>query len=130
MPGDVAQATAVDVMPYALAAAYTEMLEWPVQVDGPYSDGRTNRQAQATDAGKRSWRLARPLTDTELALHVEHFEERRGPLEPFYFYSEESQHDPTGVLTPGRYLVRYASSISFAWAAPRTKTEFQLEEIR
>ena len=129
MPGIVTQAAVATVLPVGLASLYVEALEWPCQQDGPYADGSTNRRVNSAES-RRSWQLERRCTPSEFNALVGFFSSRKGPQEAFYFYPVKAQHDPTGVLTTGRNLVRFASAMQAGYSLGRDPLSFSLIEIR
>jgi len=116
------------VLPFALASAFAQTITWPVVPSGPYADGRVQQRVDGI-VSRRSWLLTRRLTYTEWGLLKDFYAARKGPLEPFYCYFTKAEHDPTGVSTAGRYLVRFEGGLSAEYQMSRHVASLQLIEV-
>lgn len=110
MPGSVQNAAPATVLPNSLCRAFTRSQTYPV-VENEYRNGESQRAALAATSRKR-WRLAKRLTPALLLELRDFYDARKGPTEAFYFYdpydtNPKFSHDPTGVVTTGRYTVRF-----------------------
>lgn len=133
MPGSVANAAPATVLPDTLSRAFARAFGWPVNVN-EYRLGESQR-AYLAGTSRKSWRLAKRLSASDLDDLRDFFEDRGGSTEPFYFYdpwetSPKFTPDPTGVETTGRYTVRFAVD---SWrqisAFPRVETDIELIEL-
>lgn len=129
MPGIVTQAVASTVLPYALASLFVQAYTWPVVENGPFPDGSYLRETQG-EAARLSWTLSRRLTAGEFSALVSFWEARKGPLQAFYFYPVQSQHDATGVATTGRYLVRFEGALTMTLQLGRDTGDFTLVQVQ
>lgn len=132
MPGNVANALAVTVMPWNLCRAFSCVDEWPRQVN-EYVDGRRQVRKLA-DNSRRVWRLSQRLTDVQLATLRNFWNARKGPLEAFYFYdvwetSPLFTYDATGAATTGRYKVRFEGTFASDWTLARFEASLTLVEV-
>jgi hypothetical protein len=133
MPGSVVAVSASAVLPLSLSRAFEHSRAWAI-AENSYALGESQRRTLA-GTSRKSWRLAKRLTSTELAALRAFFYQQKGPQIPFYFYdgtetSSAWAWDPTGAATTGRYTVTFANdqwaqSVSF----PRHETEIQLVEV-
>ena len=103
MPGSVQNAAPLTVLPNSLCRAFAHSREYAL-LENEYSNGESQRSLLVSTSRKR-WRTARRLTPTLLGAFRTFYDNRSGPLEPFYFYdpwdtSPKFSHDPTGV-SPG-----------------------------
>ena len=110
MPGSVQNAVPVAVLPPSLSRAFSHAREYIV-IENDYRNGESQR-SRLVETSRKRWRTARRLTPTLLGAFRDFYDNRSGPLEPFYFYdpwdtSPKFSHDPTGVATAGRYTVRF-----------------------
>lgn len=78
---------------------------------------------------RRSWEIGRRLTFTEWTALLAFFEARLGSLEPFFFYPLLAHYDPTGQSATGRFVVRFADSLSRTLLAGRNEIRFRLIEV-
>jgi hypothetical protein len=132
MPGPVANAAPVTVMPASLCTAFVADREYPVQ-ENEYRLGESQRSVEATTSRKR-WRLAKRLAPAQLAALRDFYEARKGPAEPFYFYDPyetvpKFAHDPMGQAIAGRYIVRFASGWSESLNLGRHDLTIELVEV-
>lgn len=131
MPGSVANAVAVGVLPRVLATAFTEVREWPLQAN-EYVDGSNQRRTQAATSRKR-YRLTRALDADEAAELEQFYSDHDGPAKAFYVYNPYERtgfsHDPTGASTTGRHLMRFASDYQFVLHMARSGAQIELVEL-
>lgn len=128
MPGSVQLASVDAVLPHALAAAFTEVVTWPVVASERYRDGRMQVRSDA-DLPRRSWALTRLLPYADWLVLRNFWEDRRGAMLPFYFYPRRADHDPTGASPVGRYRVRFDGGLSNEYRLGRWPVSFRLIEI-
>ena len=110
MPGSVANAAPATVLPQSLCSAFSRSQEFPLR-SNQYSDGSFQGTVQAAVSRKR-WTKTKRLAPAALATLRNFYDARNGKTEPFYFYdpyetSPKFTYDPTGVVTTGRYTVRF-----------------------
>lgn len=136
MPGSVQNAVPATVLPQSLCRAFIHSREYPV-LGNEYRNGEAQFSAQATSSRKR-WDLAKRLTPPQLAVLRNFYLARKGPLESFYFYDPfepaagqpiGSNYDPTGLNTPGRYVVRFDGPWSESVGLGRADVSVTLIEL-
>jgi phage-related protein len=132
MPGSVQNAAPATVLPNSLCRAFARSQTYPV-VENEYRNGESQRAALASTSRKK-WRLVKRLTPALLAELRDFYDARKGPTEPFYFYdpydtSPKFSHDPTGVVTTGRYTVRFDCEWSQAVGPGRSDVNIELLEL-
>jgi hypothetical protein len=130
MPGSVANAAPATVMPLSLCKAFSHSREYGV-LDNEYKNGESHR-GKVTATSRKSWRTSRRLTPTLLATFRDHYEARKGPHQPFYFYDPYDSvftYDATGVQALGRYTVRYVGTWDQMVGMGRADVEIDLIEI-
>lgn len=130
--GSVQNAVPLTVLPGSLMRAFRRSNEWYGQ-QNEYRNGERQRATPVTNS-RKSWRLAKRLTSSQLATLRTFFFARRGGTEPFYFYdgTETSPmwtQDDTGVATTGRYTVRFEGEWSEQISLPRHDVELELIEL-
>ena len=81
MPGSVANAVPVTVLPSSLSSAFVHTREYPV-IDNEYRNGESQRSAQAATSRKK-WSLTKSLTPAQLQALRDFYEARNGTHEPF-----------------------------------------------
>lgn len=106
MPGSVALAAPVTVLPYSLYRAFEHSREYLGSLDNTYVDGSSQRCLQVTSSIKR-WHLTKRLTALQLTTLRDFYDQRKGSVEAFYFYDIYETYDPTGVSTTGRFTVHF-----------------------
>lgn len=116
------------VLPFALAAAFTEVVMWPVVASDRYRDGRMQVRSDAA-LPRRSWAITRLLPYADWLVLRDFWEDRLGPMRPLYFYPRRVEHDPTGVSLVGRFRVRFDGSLSHEYRLGRWPASFRLIEI-
>ena len=129
MPGNVSQALATTVLPYALAAEYVECRTWPVIENGPFPDGSYLKRVQGA-ADRREWRLGRRPTGAQYDALLAFWTARRGPHQAFYFYPVQAQHDGTGVSAAGRFLVRFLGGLATGHQSGLDAAGFSLIQVQ
>ena len=132
MPGSVQNAVPVAVLPQSLSRAFSHAREYIV-LENEYRNGESQR-SRLVETSRKRWRTARRLTPTLLGAFRTFYDNRSGPLEPFYFYdpwdtSPKFSHDPTGVSTAGRYTVRFEGSWEQMVGMGRADVEISLVEL-
>lgn len=135
MPGSLAAAAPVTVLPQTLCAGFSEARELPV-LENEYRDGSVQTKNQAA-SGLRRWRLGKRLAAAALWTLREFWEARRGGLEPFYFYDPYdagagavgSNYDPTGVSEQGRHTVVFTSAWGQSIGIAHTEAGIELVEV-
>lgn len=109
MPGNVANAAPSLVLPNALCTAYSQAREWAVDWN-PYKSAECQARARTTTS-RKTWQQTRKLTPSALVTLRNFYDSVNGPVTPFYFYDtrddQTAVYDATGVLTAGRYTVRF-----------------------
>jgi phage-related protein len=131
MPGSVANAVAVGVLPQVLATAFAEVREWPMQAN-EYVDGSSQRRRQAETSRKR-YRITRALTADESDELEQFYRDHEGPLRAFYVYNPYERsgfsYDATGASTTGRHLMRFNGDYQLTLDMARSATQIELIEL-
>jgi len=141
MPGNLAAAAPVGVLPPSLYTAFSESRLFPIRAV-VYHDGTTER-ALITDtvnapASIRTLKLSKRLTPAVLATLRTFWEAHLGGLIPFYFYNPfepapgqaiGSNHDPTGASTQGRYIAVFRGDWSEVSNLARSDVSFEIAFI-
>jgi phage-related protein len=128
MPGNVAAAAPATVLPVTLSCAFSEGREFPMVESGPYPDGASQRRKDAAYS-RKSWSVTRRLTAGEWTTLIAFWNARKGSLEPFYYYPDAADHDPTGASATGRAIVRFDAALSRAMMLARSQSEVRLVQI-
>ncbi|MBZ5603319.1 MAG: DUF2460 domain-containing protein [Acidobacteriia bacterium] len=102
-------------------------------IENEYKNGESQRSVLATNS-RRRWRLAKRLTPSALQTLRDFFDARNGSTEPFYFYdpydtNPRFSYDPTGVVTVGRYTVRFEGDWNQLTALGRSEINITLVEV-
>ena len=114
MPGNVDNAVSTTVLPNALSRQYVRNREYPLR-SAEYADGRSQRFLLGATS-RKSWRISRRISPTELTELRDFFEARGGAKETFIFYDVQEdaadngtyRYDETGVLVADhKYEVRF-----------------------
>lgn len=106
MPGYVKGPTVTAVLPFSLCRAYSESQVYAARTN-EYHDGSSQRAALVSTP-RHSWKLTKRLSPTDIGTLRSFW--LSNVASAFYFYNlKEGAHDPTGVLTTGRYVVRFDS---------------------
>lgn len=132
MPGSVLNADPVTVLPLSLSSAFTEVREYIVP-ENTYAQGESQRSVEPTES-RRRFRLGKRLTPSQISTLRTFYEARGGGLEPFYFYhpyetSPKFSHDPTGVETVGRYVVRFEGAWEQSTGPVKSDVSIELVEL-
>ena len=132
MPGSVQNAVPVAVLPHSLSRAFGHVREYTV-IENEYRNGESQR-SRLVETSRKRWRTVRRLAPALLAAFRNFYDNRSGPLEPFYFYdpwdtSPRFSYDPTGVATAGRYTVRFEGAWEQSVGLRRTDLEISLIEL-
>ena len=132
MPGSVQNAVSATVLPQSLSVAFTHERAYPV-IENEYKNGESQRSVQTANSRKR-WRLTKRLAPGALQTLRNFYDARNGTTEAFYFYdpyetSPKFSYDPTGVVTVGRYTVRFNSDWQQASGPGRSDIGMELLEL-
>ena len=99
-------------MPASLCTAFTELREY-AQLQNQYHDG-TIQRSQLAQTSRRTFRLSKRLSASQLSGLYNFWVSQKGGLTPFAFYNPfevtsgqqiGSNYDPTGNSTQGRVTV-------------------------
>jgi phage-related protein len=132
MPGSVLNAAPATVLPQSLCRTFVHERVYPL-IENEYKNGESQRSVQATNS-RRRWRLAKRLTPSALQTLRDFFDARNGSTEPFYFYdpydtNPRFSYDPTGVVTVGRYTVRFNGDWQQSSGLGRSDVQIELLEL-
>ena len=132
MPGSVANASPSGVLPKILAKQFTRISEYPV-LENVYRNGEFQSGAQSTNPRLR-WRFSGKWTNAVRQAFRAFWVARDGPLSPFYMYDPWLavpifSHDPTGVSSDGRYIVRFEGPWSDALELGLSGAALELVEV-
>jgi hypothetical protein len=133
MPGNVANAAPVAVLPQMLCTAFQQTREIALQ-GNEYRNGESQRALQVSSS-RRKWVLAARLSASALAALRSFYLARRGGTEPFYYYDPfavvpiGSNYDPTGASSAGRVTVRFEGPWQQSMGIARTDIQVQLVEV-
>ena len=117
MPGNLLAAVPNGVMPFTLCTAFTEELEY-AQLQNQYADG-TIQLSQLAQTSRRTFRLAKRLSSTQLSALYTFLAGQNFGATPFLFYDPfdvlagqeiGSNFDPTGNNPQGRVTVRFRTT--------------------
>jgi len=102
-------------------------------IENEYKNGESQRSVLATNS-RRRWRLTKRLTPAALHTLRDYFDARNGATEPFYFYdpydtNPKFSYDPTGVVTVGRYTVRFENDWNQSIGLGRDEVSITLVEV-
>jgi hypothetical protein len=113
-------------MPDSLCIAFSEQRYFAMRVN-EYRGGEAQRMALVATS-RRTYSQTKRLDPTNLlALRTFRDTVKHGS---FYFYHcKEGVYDGTGVLTAGRYTVRFEGSWSQTSYIPRTETQVTMVEV-
>jgi hypothetical protein len=136
MPGNLARALPITVLPNSLCLAFEKSLEY-FSLGNTYKDGSSQR---STDLGspRRTWKLARRLPPTVLATLAAFYAARNGPHQPYFYYDPfepeaghpiGSNYDATGVSTQWQYTVRFEGAWKPSYGMGRSNVAITLVEI-
>ncbi len=132
MPGSLQTAAPNGVLPQNLCTAFAEERAL-LQLQSGYHDGTIHR-SQLAQISRRTFKLAKRLTATDLATLKSFFDARQGGLVPFLFYNPwdatpvGSNYDPTGNSTTGRYTVVFRGGWQQSTGFTRTSIQ-QIELV-
>ena len=132
MPGSVLNAAPATVLPQSLCKTFVHERAYPL-IENEYKNGESQRSVLATNS-RRRWRLAKRLTPAALQTLRNFFDARNGSTEPFYFYdpydtTPKFSYDPTGVVTVGRYTVRFNGDWQQSSGLGRSDVQIELLEL-
>ena len=132
MPGSVLNAAPSTVLPQSLCRTFVHERAYPL-IENEYKNGESQRSVLATNS-RRRWRLAKRLTPAALQTLRDFFDARNGSTEPFYFYDPYDtnpmfSYDPTGVVTVGRYTVRFNGDWQQSSGLGRSDVQIELLEL-
>ncbi len=124
MPGNIALASSIGVMPQTLCLSFTESQDF-LEQRNTYHDG-SRQVGQLAQNSRATFKLSRKLTVAQLGTLRSFWEAANGGLSPFYFYNPYegspvgSSYDGTGVSTTGRYMVVFKGNWSQSTNMQRT----------
>lgn len=124
-------------MPLSLCTAFTELREY-AQLQNQYHDGTVQR-SQLAQTSRRTFRLSKRLSASQLSALFSFWVSQNGGLTPFAFYNPfevpagqqiGSNYDPTGNNTQGRVTVVFRGNWAQATDLARSNVqELQLVEV-
>jgi phage-related protein len=130
MPGSVSNASPSTVLPLSLSTAFTHAREYAVN-ESAYIDGSSQR-GRLSETSRKTWRMTKRLTVSELATLFAFYLARHGAHEAFYFYDPWASgftHDPDGEQELGRYTVRFEGEWTQMMDIVRGDVELTLVEL-
>lgn len=134
MPGNIAGAAPTLVMPQQLCTAFSEARDY-AQLRNQYHDG-SPEASQLAQTSRRTFKLSRRLTASQLTTLRNFYTSVNGGLTPFLFYNPYegspigSNYDATGVNPTGRCVVVFRNSWQQATGSLRTDVQnFELIEL-
>jgi hypothetical protein len=134
MPGNIAYANPVWILPQTLCRAFTEARRFE-QLQNTYHDG-TRHASKLADTSRRVFVLSKRLDAEQLDALKSFWDTVGGPLFPFYFYNPfegtppGSNFDYHGESTVGRIVVVFRGDWSQSTTMQRTDIpNIQMEEV-
>ena len=132
MPGSVLNAAPATVLPQSLCKTFVHERAYPL-IENEYKNGESQRSVLATNS-RRRWRMGKRLAPAALHTLRDFFDARNGATEPFYFYdpydtNPKFSYDPTGVVTVGRYTVRFENDWNQSIGLGRDEVTITLVEV-
>lgn len=133
MPGSVANASPVTVLPRMLCIAFACSRDYAM-IGNDYANGESQRSLLVASS-RKAWRQSLRLAPAALVALRNFFEARRGNLEPFYYYDPYdvapvgSNWDGSGSSATGRYTVRFVGGWSQETGIARSNASLELIEI-
>jgi hypothetical protein len=137
MPGNLQQAAPNGVMPLSLCTAFTELREY-LQLQNQYHDGTIHR-SQLAQTSRRTFRLSKRLSTSQLAVLYNFWVSQNAGLTPFAFYNPfdvlagqqiGSNYDSTGNNTVGRVTVVFRGNWAQATDLARSNVQgLELVEV-
>lgn len=130
MPGNLQQAAPNGVLPLSLCTAFTELREY-AQLQNQYHDGTVQR-SQLAQTSRRTFRLSKRLSASQLSALFSFWISQNGGLTPFAFYNPfdvpvgqqiGSNYDPTGNNTQGRVTAVFRGNWSQATDLGRSNVQ-------
>lgn len=142
MPGNIAQAVAVGVLPQSLCTAFVESRSFPILYNNEYHDD-TMQRGLITDGinapqSLRTWKLAKKLTAAQWSTLRTFWDAHLAGLIPFYFYNPiepapgqqvGSNYDATGSSIQGRHACVFRGDWAEVTGLARTELSIELAEI-
>ena len=125
MPGSVANATPTTLIPLSLSTAFSEQRYVMARIN-EYRGGEAQR-VPLVSTSRRTFVQAKRLTPADLAT-LRTFRDTVKQAAFYFYHCKEGVHDPTGVLTAGRYVVRFEGNWEQTSYIPRTDTQVTLVE--
>ena len=130
MPGNVAAAVPVGVLPRIVASSYTEELRMEA-LSNTYPDGASDRLALALNV-RHYFHLTEPLRPAAWQALWDFYLQHKGT--PFYMYNPREtvppfSYDATGASTVGRYTVVFDGGWSETTSIARSQIGFSLREV-
>jgi hypothetical protein len=126
MPGSVSNAAPASVMPNSLSIAFSEQRSYPVRVN-EYRGGEAQR-TPLTAISRRTFVQSKRLSPADL-LTLRAFRDSVRHAAFWFYHCKEGIYDPTGVLTTGRYTVRFEGNWSQSSYIPRTEAQVSMVEV-
>jgi hypothetical protein len=128
--GNVALAAPTAVMPFSLSKAFSRSITFQI-IDIGYKNGESQR-GQIIDGERNTWQMTKRLAPAKMAELRTFYNALQGQLYPFYFYDPYDSnfvYDATGVLTTGRYIVRFSSGWNQTMGLGRGECTLSLIQI-
>jgi hypothetical protein len=130
MPGAVAAAAAVDVLPFSLCSAFAHTREWAADIN-VYANGETQRYA-VPDTSRKRWRLGKRLNAEDMATLRDFWLAHRHA--EFFFYDvfetdPKFSYDPDGLDEAGRYAVRFEGNFDYTVDFPLNSVSLELVQV-
>jgi len=132
MPGSIQNAAPATVLPASLSISFTHSREYAVLVN-EYPSGESQQSTQAGNS-RKSWRMSKRLTPTQLQTLRDFYDARQGATQPFWFYDPwetvpRFSSDPAGAATAGRYAVRFNGAWEQSCDLARAEVTIELVEV-
>jgi hypothetical protein len=125
MPGSVANATPSLVLPDSLSTAFSEQRVFAFR-SNEYRGGEAQRMALVATS-RRTFSQSKRLTPADL-LTLRTFRDTVRHTAFYFYHCKEGVYDATGVLTAGRYTVRFEGGWQQTSYIPRTEAQVTLVE--
>ena len=128
MPGSVVllPTTGLPVLPDSLSTAFSETRAFVFRTN-EYRGGEAQRMALVATS-RRTFSQTKRLTPTGL-LALRTFRDSVKHRAFFFYHPKEGVYDGTGVLTAGRYTVRFEGGWNQSSFIPRTEAQVSMVEV-
>jgi hypothetical protein len=126
MPGSVALATPTLVFPLSTSTAFSEQHSFAVRLN-EYRGGEMQRATLVSTSRKTFVQTKRLAPAALLTLRA--FRDTVKQTAFYFYHCKEGVYDATGVLTAGRYTVRFNGDWSQTSYIPRTDTQVTMIEV-